>query len=59
MKMCKIIDAFAPETSKLNKAFAAASLYYNYSHGEKCFNVENGPDLHGLSGWNWQVCWFP
>ncbi|KGN60732.1 lysosomal Pro-X carboxypeptidase [Cucumis sativus] len=55
-EMCKIIDAFAPETSKLNKAFAAASLYYNYSHGEKCFNVENGPDLHGLSGWNWQAC---
>lgn len=59
MKMCKIIDAFAPETSKLDKVFAAASLYYNYSHGEKCFNLENGPDVHGLSGWNWQVCLFP
>lgn len=55
MKMCKIIDGISPGATKLSKAFAAASLYYNYSRSEKCFDVENGTDAHGLHGWGWQV----
>ena len=55
MKMCKIIDGLPAENSKLSKAFAAASLYYNYSRTEKCFKLENGTDAHGLHGWGWQV----
>lgn len=55
MKMCKIIDGFPPEASKVSRVFAAASLYYNYSRAEKCFKLENEPDAHGLHGWNWQV----
>ncbi|CAH2051099.1 unnamed protein product, partial [Thlaspi arvense] len=52
--MCKIIDGFSPRASKLSRAFAAASLYYNYSKTEKCFNIEHGTDSHGLHGWDWQ-----
>ncbi|RWR91112.1 lysosomal Pro-X carboxypeptidase isoform X2 [Cinnamomum micranthum f. kanehirae] len=55
-QMCKIIDGFPPEASKLTKVFSAASLYYNFSGTEKCFNIENATDAHGLSGWEWQAC---
>ncbi|XP_047328270.1 lysosomal Pro-X carboxypeptidase [Impatiens glandulifera] len=55
-EMCKIIDTFPPGTSKLNRAFAAASLYYNYSNTHKCFDLEHGSDEHGLNGWEWQAC---
>lgn len=53
--MCKIIDAFRPGTAILQRAFAAASLYYNYSKTENCFNLEGNSDDHGLNGWDWQV----
>lgn len=55
-EMCKIIDGFPPGTNKLTKVFSAASLYYNYSSTQPCFNVENGTDAHGLNGWDWQAC---
>ena len=55
MQMCKIIDRFPHGATKLSRAFAAASLYYNYSGTEKCFELENGKDVHGLHGWDWQV----
>ncbi|RAL53700.1 unnamed protein product [Cuscuta campestris] len=56
-KMCKIIDGF-PEAgaSKLSRAFSAASLYYNYSGTEECFDIEVESDPHGLHGWGWQAC---
>ncbi|GMP63864.1 hypothetical protein CsSME_00025375 [Camellia sinensis var. sinensis] len=54
--MCKIIDGFSPGATKLSKVFAAASLYYNYSQTQKCFELENGTDVHGLHGWDWQAC---
>lgn len=55
-EMCKIIDGLPKGASKLSKAFAAASLYYNYTQTEKCFNLEGGTDSHGLHGWDWQAC---
>ncbi|KAK9274492.1 hypothetical protein L1049_021741 [Liquidambar formosana] len=55
-EMCKIIDGFPPRATKLTRVFAAASLYYNYSRTERCFNLEHGTDAHGLHGWNWQAC---
>ncbi|EOA18671.1 hypothetical protein CARUB_v10007247mg [Capsella rubella] len=55
-EMCKIIDGFPPEASNLDRAFAAASLYYNYSGSEKCFDIENETDPHGVNGWYWQAC---
>ncbi|OIT40288.1 putative serine protease eda2 [Nicotiana attenuata] len=54
-EMCKIIDGFPKGASKISRAFAAASLYYNYTQTEKCFNLEGGDDAHGLHGWDWQV----
>uniref|UniRef100_A0ACD6AF51 Uncharacterized protein n=1 Tax=Avena sativa TaxID=4498 RepID=A0ACD6AF51_AVESA len=55
-EMCKIIDAFPAGADVVDKAFAAASLYYNYSGDQKCFKVEGGDDPHGLNGWGWQAC---
>ena len=53
--MCKIIDGHSPRATKLSRAVAAASLYYNYSKTEKCFKLEDEDNDHGLQGWNWQV----
>ncbi|CBI18675.3 hypothetical protein VitviT2T_016832 [Vitis vinifera] len=55
-EMCKIIDRFPHGATNVSRAFAAASLYYNYSGTEKCFDLENGKDAHGLHGWDWQAC---
>ncbi|XP_058114120.1 uncharacterized protein LOC131256996 [Magnolia sinica] len=55
-QMCRIIDGFPPKANKLTKVFSAASLYYNYSQTEKCFDLENATNAHGLSGWDWQAC---
>lgn len=55
-QMCKIIDGFPRGSSNLDRAFAAASLYYNYSGSEKCFELEQPTDDHGLDGWGWQAC---
>ncbi|KAE8675817.1 Alpha/beta-Hydrolases superfamily protein isoform 2 [Hibiscus syriacus] len=55
-QMCKIIDKSPSGATKLSRAFAAASLYYNYSRTENCFEVEHEIDTHGLHGWDWQTC---
>ncbi|KAK1288777.1 putative serine protease EDA2 [Acorus calamus] len=55
-EMCRIIDGFPRGGSKLNKAFAAASLYYNYTSTKTCFNIGNESDSHGLHVWDWQAC---
>ena len=54
-QMCKIMDELPLDASNLERAFAAASLYYNYSGSESCFDMENHTDSHGLNGWGWQV----
>lgn len=53
--MCKIIDEYPPGASKLTRAFAAASLYYNYSGSQQCFDLEDQSDIQGIRGWDWQV----
>ncbi|RWW19070.1 hypothetical protein BHE74_00057976 [Ensete ventricosum] len=53
--MCRIIDGFPAGEDILIKVFSAASLYYNYSSTNSCFDIENGSDPHGLHGWDWQV----
>ncbi|XP_073002945.1 uncharacterized protein [Typha latifolia] len=55
-EMCKTIDGFPQGVDTINKVFAAASLYYNYSGDKQCFEIENGADPHGLHGWDWQAC---
>uniref|UniRef100_A0A0E0E4E1 Lysosomal Pro-X carboxypeptidase n=1 Tax=Oryza meridionalis TaxID=40149 RepID=A0A0E0E4E1_9ORYZ len=55
-EMCKIIDGFPAGADIVDKAFAAASLYYNYTGDQTCFQLEDGEDPHGLSGWGWQAC---
>ncbi|XP_021899133.1 lysosomal Pro-X carboxypeptidase isoform X2 [Carica papaya] len=55
-QMCKIIDGFPAGATRLSRAFAAASLYYNYSQARKCFDIEHAADVHGLHLWDWQVC---
>ncbi|RCV22159.1 hypothetical protein SETIT_4G198200v2 [Setaria italica] len=55
-EMCKIIDGFPTNTDILEKAFAAASLYYNYTGDLTCNPIEDEDDPHGLDGWQWQAC---
>uniref|UniRef100_A0A0D9WSM2 Lysosomal Pro-X carboxypeptidase n=1 Tax=Leersia perrieri TaxID=77586 RepID=A0A0D9WSM2_9ORYZ len=55
-EMCKIIDGFPTGADIVDKAFAAASLYYNYTGDQTCFELEDGSDPHGLNGWGWQAC---
>ncbi|KAJ8501307.1 hypothetical protein OPV22_011859 [Ensete ventricosum] len=55
-EMCRIIDGFPAGEDILIKVFSAASLYYNYSSTNSCFDIENGSDPHGLHGWDWQAC---
>ncbi|PKU64396.1 lysosomal Pro-X carboxypeptidase [Dendrobium catenatum] len=55
-EMCRIIDGFPPEVDILTKVFSAASLYYNYSGSQSCFNIGYEADVHGLDGWDWQAC---
>ncbi|XP_021305786.1 lysosomal Pro-X carboxypeptidase isoform X2 [Sorghum bicolor] len=55
-EMCKIIDGFPTGADILEKAFAAASLYYNYTGDQTCNKIEDGDDPHGLDGWQWQAC---
>ena len=53
-EMCKTIDSFSARADIVQKVFAAASLYYNYTGTEPCFNIDKGGDPLG-PGWKWQV----
>ncbi|KAE8812059.1 Lysosomal Pro-X carboxypeptidase [Hordeum vulgare] len=55
-EMCKIIDSFPAGADVIDRAFAAASVYYNYKGNQKCFHVGGGDDPHGFEGWSWQAC---
>ncbi|CAM0947175.1 unnamed protein product [Alopecurus aequalis] len=54
-QMCKIIDSFSRGTDVVDKVFAAASLYYNYTGRMRCFRIENAADPLGPV-WQWQAC---
>lgn len=53
--MCRRIDGFAVGSDKIDMVIAAANVYYNYTGDQKCFQIENRSDPHGLDGWDWQV----
>ena len=55
--MCKIIDGFPANADILEKVFAAASLYYNYTGDQTCNHIEDedNPRSLDLSYWLWQV----
>ncbi|KAH7671870.1 Peptidase S28 protein [Dioscorea alata] len=53
-QMCRIIDGFPNGTSTLDKVFAAASVYYNSSGTEQCFDFASAS--LPLNGWSWQAC---
>ena len=58
IQMCKIIDGFPANADILEKVFAAASLYYNFTGDQSCNQIEYDNDSSsslGLSGWGWQV----
>ncbi|XP_066377474.1 uncharacterized protein [Miscanthus floridulus] len=58
-EMCKIIDGFPANADILEKVFAAASLYYNFTGDQSCNQIEDDDDSSsslGLSGWGWQAC---
>lgn len=55
--MCKIVDGFPADADILEKVFAAASLYYNYTGDQTCNQIEDGdnPRCLNLNYWGWQV----
>ncbi|XP_066372291.1 uncharacterized protein [Miscanthus floridulus] len=57
-EMCKIIDGFPANADILEKVFAAASLYYNYTGDQTCNHIEDedSPSSLDLSYWWWQAC---
>ncbi|KXG20504.2 lysosomal Pro-X carboxypeptidase [Sorghum bicolor] len=57
-EMCKIIDGFPANADILEKVFAAASLFYNYTGDQTCNHIEDkdSPRSLDLSYWRWQAC---
>ncbi|TVU25489.1 hypothetical protein EJB05_27988, partial [Eragrostis curvula] len=46
---------FPASADIVDKAFAAASLYYNCTGSETYFQTEDEDDPHGLSGWRLHI----
>ncbi|KAK8919050.1 hypothetical protein KSP39_PZI021276 [Platanthera zijinensis] len=53
-EVCKKVDGYPDGADILDRIFAGASIYYNYSGTVDCFDLEDDP--HGMSGWDWQAC---
>ncbi|XP_020597700.1 lysosomal Pro-X carboxypeptidase [Phalaenopsis equestris] len=53
-EVCKKVDGFPDGADFLDRIFAGASIYYNYTGSVDCFDLEDDP--HGMSGWDWQAC---
>ncbi|PKA57039.1 putative serine protease EDA2 [Apostasia shenzhenica] len=53
-EVCRKIDGFSDAADILDRIFAGASIYYNYTGTVECFDLEDDP--HGMSGWDWQAC---
>ncbi|KAL3628205.1 hypothetical protein CASFOL_027251 [Castilleja foliolosa] len=54
--MCKAIDDPRTGNNTLEKLYAAANIYYNYTGQSKCFDLLDDSDPHDLGGWSWQAC---
>ncbi|KAK4584950.1 hypothetical protein RGQ29_022571 [Quercus rubra] len=54
-EVCRKIDSLPDGSSILQRIFEGVSVYYNYTGGVDCFEVD-AEDPHGLDGWNWQAC---
>ncbi|XP_050292016.1 uncharacterized protein LOC126732967 isoform X2 [Quercus robur] len=54
-EVCRKIDSLPDGSSILERIFEGVSIYYNYTGGVDCFEVD-AEDPHGLDGWNWQAC---
>ncbi|KAF5454283.1 hypothetical protein F2P56_023960 [Juglans regia] len=53
-EVCRKIDGCPHGTSILERIFEGVSVYYNYTGGVDCFQLDDDP--HGMDGWNWQAC---
>lgn len=53
--MCEAIDSSESGNDTFAKLYAAANIFYNYSGGATCFDLQDNSDPHGLGGWQWQV----
>ncbi|KAG0497160.1 hypothetical protein HPP92_001851 [Vanilla planifolia] len=53
-QVCKRIDGYPDGSDIIDRIFAGASVFYNYTGTVDCFDLEDDP--HGLSGWDWQAC---
>ncbi|XP_068653886.1 uncharacterized protein [Aristolochia californica] len=53
-EVCQKIDSLPSGANILDRIFAGASIYYNYTGDVSCFDLSDDP--HGMSGWDWQAC---
>ncbi|XP_062144209.1 uncharacterized protein LOC133851689 [Alnus glutinosa] len=53
-EVCRKIDGSPSGYSILERIFEGVSIYYNYTGGVDCFQLDDDP--HGMDGWNWQAC---
>lgn len=52
-QVCRRIDEAPAGSSVLERVYAGANVYFNYSGDATCFEI--GADPHGENGWNYQV----
>lgn len=55
-QMCRAIDDPTVGNDTFAKLYGAANIYYNYTGSEKCFDLDDDSDPHGLAEWTWQAC---
>ncbi|KAK8973892.1 hypothetical protein V6N11_013049 [Hibiscus sabdariffa] len=53
-EVCRKIDGSPPDSSILERIFNGVSVFYNYTGGVDCFQLDDDP--HGIDGWDWQAC---
>ncbi|KAL3628204.1 hypothetical protein CASFOL_027250 [Castilleja foliolosa] len=55
-EMCKAIDDPSSGNNTLEKLYAVANIFYNYTGEAECFDLLDDSDPHDLGGWSWQAC---
>ncbi|GAQ77788.1 Serine carboxypeptidase S28 family protein [Klebsormidium nitens] len=53
-EVCRQMDGAPAGSSLLERIYAGANVYFNYSGDATCFEI--GADPHGENGWNYQAC---
>ncbi|GBG85638.1 hypothetical protein CBR_g40367 [Chara braunii] len=55
-QVCKRIDNAPRGSDLLARIFAGVSIFYNYTGGQKCFDLDSDSDVLGTRAWYYQTC---